>query len=116
MAAQQGVEREGAALPVVVGVEHDEDVFEEKDQSEGPEDEGQHPVDLLAGLLVLNVIRECVHVDVQWGCDSRGGGQHREECDRRRWRARVEEGTVLASLRREASLCLCERENEQWSC
>ena len=39
MAADEGVEREGAALPAVVGTEHDEHVLDEGDEGQRPEDE-----------------------------------------------------------------------------
>ncbi|RRT52292.1 hypothetical protein B296_00031968 [Ensete ventricosum] len=65
VAAEKGVERKRAALAIVVGSEHDEDVLEEGDEREGPEDEGEHAVDLLIRLRVLYVLREGVLVDVQ---------------------------------------------------
>jgi hypothetical protein len=68
VAAEEGVEREGAALAVVVGAEDDTDVLEERDERERPEDEGEHAEDLLVALRVLDVLRERRLVDVQRRC------------------------------------------------
>jgi len=41
VSAQQGVEREGAALPIVVGVQDDEAVLDGDDEGERPDDNRQ---------------------------------------------------------------------------
>ena len=56
VAADEGVEREGAALAAVVGAEDDEDVLEEGDEGERPEDEGEDAVDLLVARRVRDVV------------------------------------------------------------
>jgi hypothetical protein len=65
VAAEEGVEREGASFAVVVGAEDDADVLEERDERERPEDEGEHAEDLLVALRVLDVLRERRLVHVQ---------------------------------------------------
>jgi len=54
-AADEGVEREGTALAVVVGAQDDEHVLEERDEGERPEHEREHPIDLLVALGVVDV-------------------------------------------------------------
>lgn len=41
MSRQERVNGKGAALALVVGAEHDEDIFQSDDQGEGPDDERQ---------------------------------------------------------------------------
>jgi hypothetical protein len=66
VAADEGVEREGAALTAVVRTEHDEHVLEEGDESERPEDEGEDAVDLLVARRVLDIAAgEGALVDVE---------------------------------------------------
>lgn len=66
VAADEGVEGEGAALAAVVRAEDDEDVLEEGDEGERPEDEGEDAVDLLVAGRVLDVVTgEGALVDVE---------------------------------------------------
>lgn len=58
MTAEEGVESEGASFAVVVGSEDDEDVFKERDERDGPEDERQDAEDLVVGVGVFNVFGE----------------------------------------------------------
>ena len=69
MAADEGVEREGAALPAVVRAEHDEHVLDKGDEGQRPEDEREDAVDLLVARRVLDVVAgEGALVDVERRC------------------------------------------------
>ena len=64
VSTEERVESEGASFAIVVCSEDYEDVFEERDESDGPEDERQDAEDLVVGLGVVNVFGECAFVDV----------------------------------------------------
>ena len=64
MAADQRVQREGAAFAIVVGAEDDENVLDEGDGDDGVDDEREHTQNIVVG---LDAFSEHAAVHVQRG-------------------------------------------------
>ncbi|AQK63026.1 hypothetical protein ZEAMMB73_Zm00001d013285 [Zea mays] len=55
-------------FPVIISTQYNSDILQQKNQSEGPEDEGKHTEHCLLILVLIELSRECAFINVKRRC------------------------------------------------